>query len=29
MEAITKVYDGDVQMIDATSVCVYPQGATA
>jgi hypothetical protein len=29
MDAIKKVYDGDVQMIDASSACVYPQGATA
>lgn len=29
MDAITKAYDGDVQMIDTTSVRVYQQGATA
>lgn len=29
MDAITKAYDGNVQMIDTSVVCVHQQGATA
>lgn len=29
MDAITAAYDGDIQMIDSTSVCAHQQPATA